>query len=61
MLVMALRLELAKPSRALMPLGKRDQVARDELRLIIGEAPDAAIGLDQAHGEKIVDARGETR
>src|SRR3990172_802061 len=52
---MALRLELAKPIRALMAFGERDQVARDELRLIIGEAPDAAVGLNEAHGEKIVE------
>src|SRR3990170_7632098 len=52
---MALRLEIAEPAGALMALGEGDQVACDELRLIIGEAPDAAIGLDETHGEKVVE------
>ena len=31
-----------------------DEEACNELRLIVGEPPDAAIGLDQPDGEEIV-------
>src|SRR6476660_5056738 len=38
-----------------MALCRGDEEACHELRLIVGEAPDAAIGLDETDGEEIVE------
>ena len=45
---------LADRSRSEAPFGGNEE-ARDELRLIVSEPPDAAIRLDQPEGEEIVE------
>src|SRR5262249_17844663 len=50
-----LALQLLEPICPLMPLGHGDQITRDELRLIVGETPDRAVGLNQPDSEEIVE------
>ena len=42
-----------------MAFSRGDEEARHELRLVFGEAPDAAIGLDEPDGEEVVELRME--
>ncbi len=53
--VVPLRLERTEPIGALMAFRRGDEEARHELRLVLGEAPDAAIGLDEPDGEEVVE------
>ena len=54
-MIVPLSLQGTEPGRALVSFVGGDEEARDQLRLIVGEPPDAAIGLDQPDGEEIVE------